>query len=102
MINMILAVLLGLGIFVLNAWLLKGIIKRAESMPTRRTPRYLVTRYLSRLGVLLIIVAFLIWQFGLKFGLAALGGMILGQVTMFIVIGGLGKGASFPNGRQSG
>ncbi|MGE5379973.1 MAG: hypothetical protein ACM3NT_02785 [Methylocystaceae bacterium] len=90
--TLILAVLLGLGLFALNAWKLKGIVDNINAMPSRRTPRYLITRYFYRLVLLVIILGFLVLWFGLKFGLATLGGVVLGQVLLFLVSGGFGKG----------
>lgn len=89
---LILAVLLGMGLFGLNAWRLKGIVDDINAMPSRRTPRYLITRYFYRLVLLVIILGFLVLWFGLKFGLATLGGVVLGQVLFFLVTGILGKG----------
>ncbi|MGE5454789.1 MAG: hypothetical protein ACM3O9_06300 [Methylocystaceae bacterium] len=90
--TLILAVLLGMGLFALNAWRLNSIVNQLSAMPTRRTPRYLMTRYFYRLVLLVIILGFLVLWFGLKFGLATLGGVVLGQVLLFLVTGGLGKG----------
>jgi len=90
--TLVLAVLLGVGLFALNAWRLKKIVSNVNAMPSRRTPRYLITRYFYRLVLLVIILGFLVLWFGLKFGLATLGGVILGQVLLFLVTGVLGKG----------
>lgn len=92
MTTLILAVLLGMGLSALNAWRLKGIVNNMDAMPSRRTPRYLITRYFYRLVLLVIILGFLVFWFGVKFGLATLGGVVAGQVLLFLVTGGLGKG----------
>lgn len=92
MTTLILAVLLGIGLFALNAWHLNAVINSIDAMPTRRTPRYLMTRYFYRLVLLVIILGFLVLWFGFNFGLATLGGVVVGQVLMFLFTGSLGKG----------
>jgi uncharacterized integral membrane protein len=81
----LLGVFVGLLLLGLNAWVIRRILRLAQAMPPRKTPRYLVLSYLCRFAVLIIVVGLLIWKFGLRFGLGILGGMILGQLVFFIV-----------------
>jgi len=78
-------VLLGLLIFVLSMWLNLRIMKKARSMPPQEATKYLVVRYVIKIGLLTLLMGSALYWSGMKFTLGVLGGMVFG-ILLFLVV----------------
>ena len=76
---------LGLLIFVLSVWLNLRIMKRARSMPPQEAGKYMVVRYVIKIGFLTLLLGSAAYWLDMKFILGVLRGTVFG-ILLFLVV----------------